>query len=484
MKPETAIILAGGLGTRLSPLTETIPKPLLPVKGKPILQHIIENAKMHGIKNIILTIGYKAEQIQAHFGDGSHLGVTISYLIEREPLGTGGAIKKASEGIKTPFLALNGDNLADFNYGEMLQAHQQNNARITMALYPVEDVTQYGIAALEGQRIRKFIEKPKREEAPSNLNNAGAYIIEPGVLDMLPEGKSSMEKDCFEKLASQGEITAFIHHGQWFPTDTYEKYSKACVEFIPQINLQEKKWIIADVDNTICASCRQVSPEMAAQISALISRGYQFAFISGTDAEDLYGMISSQIAETHHLLATTGTKYVKVVPDHAVKQERIVVYSHALSQSEKNEIMGAFEKLIAHFNILPLTRREDQLQDRNCQITLSALGRNAPHHLKESFDPDGSKRKQWVGFIQMHLNENEYDVKIGGTTSIDITKKGMDKEWGIREFAKFNNISLKDILFFGDKLYPGGNDYPAARIVDCIAVENPEDTLRKLKEIG
>jgi len=230
---RTAIILAGGKGERLRPLTDEIPKPLLPIKGKPIIEHAIYNFKKYGIKNIIIAIGYRAEKIQKYFGDGKKFGVNISYGIEKEPLGTGGAMKEASKNINETFAAINGDNLADFNWNEIEKMHRKNNAKITLALFPVEDVTQFGIAKLAGEKIIDFIDKPKKEEAPSNLNNAGGYIIEPEALSILPEGRSSIEKDCFEKLAKKGVIFGFMHRRQWFPTDTIEKYEKAEKEFKP-----------------------------------------------------------------------------------------------------------------------------------------------------------------------------------------------------------------------------------------------------------
>jgi len=225
MYPKTAIILAGGLGERLRPLTDTTPKPLLPIQGKPILQIHIENLRKHNIKNIILSIGYKADKIREYFGNGEKFGVNIQYCVEDEPLGTGGAIKLASKSIKETFLALNGDNVADYNFEEIYQSHQKNQAKVTLTLFPVEDVTKFGIAELDGDKIIRFIEKPTVEQAPTNLNNAGAYFIEPGVLDILPEGKSSIERDCFEKL-KEG-IYAHKHDSQWFPTDDLEKYQTA-----------------------------------------------------------------------------------------------------------------------------------------------------------------------------------------------------------------------------------------------------------------
>ena len=226
-----AIILAGGLGTRLRPLTNENPKPLLPIQGKPIIEHAINNFKRHGIEDIVLSIGYMADKIKDHFGDGEKHGVNISYCIEDEPLGTGGAIKKAAEGIDDTFIAINGDNLGDFDWTAVIDAHNRNNAQVTLSLFPVEDVTQFGIADLEGEKILNFIEKPTAEEAPTNLNNAGGYVIHPKVLEMLPEGVSSIERDLFEKLVNKGTVFSHKHDGQWFPTDTLEKYNKADEQF-------------------------------------------------------------------------------------------------------------------------------------------------------------------------------------------------------------------------------------------------------------
>lgn len=225
-KIDYAVILAGGKGERLKPLTDDTPKPLLLIQGKPILEYAIENLRNYGIKKIVLALGYKADKIMGYFGDGSKLGVEISYSLEDTPLGTGGAIKKASS-LPGRFVALNGDNLANFNYDKMLEAHLESTKKLTLTLFPVEDVTQFGIAQLDGNNIIRFIEKPSVEEAPSNLNNAGAYIIEEGMLDMLPEGKSSIERDCFELLAPKGEINSYIHDGQWFPTDNLKRFNLA-----------------------------------------------------------------------------------------------------------------------------------------------------------------------------------------------------------------------------------------------------------------
>jgi len=228
-----AIILAGGLGTRLRPLTDNTPKPLLPIHGRPTIEHAILNFKKHGILDIVLSIGYKADIIRNYFKDGQDLGVNISYEIEAEPLGTGGAAKQAARNLDETFIVINGDNLADFDWTKAIEAHKKNNAQITLQLYPVEDVTKFGIVRLDGEKVLEFVEKPAVDKAPSNLSNAGGYIIEKAAFEILPDGFCMIERDCFEKLASKGVIYGFNHLGQWFPTDNIEKYNFANENFKP-----------------------------------------------------------------------------------------------------------------------------------------------------------------------------------------------------------------------------------------------------------
>jgi HAD superfamily hydrolase (TIGR01484 family) len=474
---DTAIILAGGLGTRLRPLTNETPKPLLPIKGRPMIQHMIENMKKHGIDNIILSVGFRADKIKEYFKDGSNFDVNISYSIEETPLGTGGAIKQAAQGLDKPFFLAWGDNLHDVDFNEMYKTYLRDAPQVIMTLVPREDVENFGVAKLEDNKIVTFVEKPKREDAPTNLINAGAFIVDPHCLAILPEGKSSIEKDCFEKLAPLGEISAYVHEGQWFPTDTIEKYELTLEKFRPIIDFRNKNFIVADVDDTICESCQEISPEMVSEIHRLMDSGHEFAFISGTKVKSLQRMISAKLMREHHLLGNTGTNYTFIGEDNSAE----MIYNYSLEEEEKSEIISALNNLIREYDIQSMTTKDDQIQDRDSQITLSAIGRHAPRDFKENFDPSDVKRKEWVGFLRKSLSEDKYAIRIGGTTSIDIVRKGLDKEWGIRNFCKQKNISLSEVVFFGDKLYPGGNDFPATRIVDCIKVVNPEDTLKKFK---
>ncbi|PIT87669.1 MAG: hypothetical protein COU31_01825 [Candidatus Magasanikbacteria bacterium CG10_big_fil_rev_8_21_14_0_10_40_10] len=226
-----AIILAGGLGTRLRPLTDTIPKPLLPVQGKPIMQYAVENLAKYGFREIILGISYHADKIKEYFGDGSKFGVKLEYSLEKTPLGTGGAVRQAATNAGDEFVLVWGDNLSDVDIGVLRAVHHQSDCWITMTLTPRDDVENFGVAVLDKDKIIGFVEKPARDQSPSKLINAGVFVIKKIALDILPEGVSSIEKQCLESLAVQGRIGAYRHLGQWFPTDTIAKYELAQREF-------------------------------------------------------------------------------------------------------------------------------------------------------------------------------------------------------------------------------------------------------------
>jgi hypothetical protein len=236
--------------------------------------------------------------------------------------------------------------------------------------------------------------------------------------------------------------------------------------------------LIADVDDTICPSTQPVSSAMAKEITRVVQGGCNFAFISGSNMNQITDQLTPFLKAPHHLLGASGTHYVKVdyKNDKPVFTEQ---YRLSFSAEERAEILGAFEALIKKYDIRPLTSKEDQLQDRGSQITLSSLGRNAPDDKKRADDPNGTKRKEWVAYLRTLMGD-KYSMRIGGTTSIDITPKGIDKAWGIRRFLETNKLKPSEALFFGDKLGPEGNDYPALQVVDCIQVRNPEHTLEIL----
>jgi mannose-1-phosphate guanylyltransferase len=226
-----AVILCGGLGTRLSSITNGGPKALIDVQGRTVTEHIFDLLKRHGINEVILAVGYKADLIMHRYGDGSGFGLKISYAMENEPLGTAGPLRIVKSALNGTFLVSNGDELKDIDLDAMLRFHKGHGGLATMALTPVADTTQYGIVESMGGRISRFVEKPRKEDAPSNLANAGIYMMEPGIIEMIPEGFSMLEKSVFPQLASRGKLYGFPFSGQWFDTGTPERYWKACREW-------------------------------------------------------------------------------------------------------------------------------------------------------------------------------------------------------------------------------------------------------------
>lgn len=225
--PTTAIILAGGKGTRLKPLTDKTPKSLVDLNGQPIIQYNLDLCRRYGIKNVILSVGHMKDQIIRHYGDGSALGLNITYVEEKEPLGTAGPLRMLKGKITESFIVMNGDELKDINLARLYHAHIENSAKATIALTTVDDPSAYGVALMDGNRIVRFVEKPKKEDAPSKLINAGLYILEPEVLNYIPEGYAMWELDVFPKLAKEGTLFGYPFSGQWFDTGTMERLQHA-----------------------------------------------------------------------------------------------------------------------------------------------------------------------------------------------------------------------------------------------------------------
>ncbi len=227
--PKTAFILAGGKGTRLRPITYEIPKPMIPINGKPILEHQINLLQKHNVRNIIIAVGHLKDRVINYFGDGAKFGVHIEYVIENEPLGTAGALRLAKDKLKDTFIMLNGDNLINIDIDDFFEFHKKNNGLATIALTTVDDPSSFGVALLNGAKITQFIEKP--EKPISNLINSGAYILEPEIINLIPEGKASMEYDVFPQILRIGKLIGYSFEGQWLPTDNYERYEKAIKEW-------------------------------------------------------------------------------------------------------------------------------------------------------------------------------------------------------------------------------------------------------------
>lgn len=210
--PNLMVIMAGGVGTRLRPHTEACPKPLLPVAGRPMLEHILERAKAEGFSRFIMAIHYLGHMIEAHFGDGERFGVEIGYLREDSPLGTAGALALLKPCPEIPFVVTNGDVITDIRYGDLLDFHNRHNAAATMAVRVHEWQHPFGVVHTKGFNIVSFEEKPI---ARTHIN-AGVYVISPGALDVLDEGARCDMPTLFARLqAREGRTVAYPMHEPW-----------------------------------------------------------------------------------------------------------------------------------------------------------------------------------------------------------------------------------------------------------------------------
>ena len=223
-----AVILVGGQGTRLRPLTERTRKDMLPLVDRPLLAYTFEHLSRHGVERGIVSCGYLPTQIQERFG-ATHGSLRLEYCVEDEPLGTGGAIAYAARGLASTFLALNGDSLREADVGELVRFHRSTGARATILLTPVADPSRYGLVRLDGDgRVTSFLEKPRPEEIDTDLINAGLYVLEPDVLDLVPAGQAiSIEREVFPRLAAEGSVYGLALPGYWLDVGTPETYLQA-----------------------------------------------------------------------------------------------------------------------------------------------------------------------------------------------------------------------------------------------------------------
>jgi mannose-1-phosphate guanylyltransferase len=225
-----AIVLVGGEGTRLRPLTSDVPKPALTLVDRPFLAYMVEWLGAHGVTEAVLACGFLPDVLQEALGEGEHGGVRLTYVTEPDRRGTAGAIRFAAdalgERLDDRFLALNGDVLTDLDLTALIDAHRERQARATIALYPVEDSAAYGLVGVDGEgRVTEFVEKTG-EAVPGEIN-AGAYFLERSVLDLIPPGREvSIEREVFPLLVGDG-LGALRLDGYWMDIGTPERYLQA-----------------------------------------------------------------------------------------------------------------------------------------------------------------------------------------------------------------------------------------------------------------
>jgi len=231
-----AVVLVGGEGTRLRPLTYDIPKQMLPVVAQPMIVHVVDWLAGHGVDRVVLSLGYRPDAFMRAFPEDQIAGVAVEYAVEPEPLDTAGAVRFAAEaaGIADSFLVLNGDVLTDFDASALVELHRSRRAEASIALTPVSDPSRFGVVPTDSDGlVTAFIEKPPRAIAPTNLVNAGIYVLETSVLDRIPKGRRvSIERETFPELVAAHTLYALASDAYWLDTGTPQQFLQAQLDIL------------------------------------------------------------------------------------------------------------------------------------------------------------------------------------------------------------------------------------------------------------
>lgn len=222
------VLMAGGLGTRLRPLTEDVPKPMIPVGGRPLLETIVRNFETQGFRQIFLSVNYKSEVIREYFGDGLNHGVSIEYLVEHQRLGTAGALALLPSRPPGPVIVMNGDLLTSVNFRQLVDFHREQGATATMCVREYAFQVPYGVVQTDGPRLIAVVEKPVH----NFFVNAGVYVVEPAALDLLPEGQPFDMTQLFERIATDGSsVAVFPIHEYWLDIGRLDDLERARGDF-------------------------------------------------------------------------------------------------------------------------------------------------------------------------------------------------------------------------------------------------------------
>src|SRR5690348_13057593 len=251
-----AIMLAGGKGTRLRPLTIHTPKPIVPIFERPFLHYQLDLLKkVPEIDEVVLSLNYQPRRIEEIFGDGSDTGLSIRYVVEPVPLGTGGAVRYAGEALRESVVVFNGDVMTQVDLAAVIRLHRERRAKATIVLTPVENPSAYGLVETDADgNIRRFLEKPKADEITCDTINAGIYILEPDTFDRIPKETAwSIERSFFPSLIERGEtFVAYVYRGYWIDIGTPAKYLQVHRYIMdgrysaPPFNGSSKAWISPD----------------------------------------------------------------------------------------------------------------------------------------------------------------------------------------------------------------------------------------------
>lgn len=254
-----AVLMAGGQGTRLRPLTSNLPKPMVPILNKPVMEHIIELLKAHSIEETVVTLQFMPQVIRNYFGDGADHDIAINYSVEEVPLGTAGSVKNAAAKLDDTFLVISGDALTDIDLGAVVKHHRETGAMATITLKRVENPLEFGIVIVdEDGKVERFLEKPSWGEVFSDTINTGIYVLEPEIFDYIPKNQEvDFSKDVFPRLLEDGKpMFGYIADGYWKDIGNLEEYVKAHQDILdgkvkiepPGIKMASDIWIGEGVD--------------------------------------------------------------------------------------------------------------------------------------------------------------------------------------------------------------------------------------------
>jgi mannose-1-phosphate guanylyltransferase len=266
-----AVILVGGEGTRLRPLTATVPKPVVPLVDRPFIVYMLEWLRRHGVDDVVMSCGFLATSVRNVLGDGSQLGLRLRFVEEPEPRGTAGALKYAEDLLEDRFLMLNGDVLTDIDLTAQIAQHEASRAVGTLALVPVDDPSAYGLVRLhEDHSVKEFVEKPAADQIDTNLISAGAYVLERGVLDLIPPDRNvSIEREIWPRLVGDG-LFGFAADAYWLDIGTPERYLQGTFDILEG----NVKTAVADrLGPSFVAVAEQVRADGRIVPPALVERG-------------------------------------------------------------------------------------------------------------------------------------------------------------------------------------------------------------------
>jgi mannose-1-phosphate guanylyltransferase len=306
-----AVILVGGQGTRLRPLTSTLPKPVVPLVDRPFIAFMLEWLREHGVDDVIMSCGFLATSVREVLGDGSDLGIRLRFVEEPDPRGTAGALKLAEPMLDERFLMLNGDVLTDIDLTSQIAQHEATGATATLALVPVADPTAYGVVILEEDRsVRDFVEKPSSDRVQGNLISAGAYVLERRILDLVPPDRNvSIEREVWPLLVGAG-LYGFPSQSYWLDIGTPARYLQGTFDIIEgnvATSVRERlgsDWLA--IDETAQLDGRVIPPAVlergvqvaaGAHVGSLVVLGADVRIGAGTVVERAVILQGTQIGE-------------------------------------------------------------------------------------------------------------------------------------------------------------------------------------------